>query len=474
MATREDIYAAIKNADAAGDSESVQKLGAYLQTMGAPEKPKESYLDAVKGTGAGMLDAAKQVGAGLVRGAGTIGNAAITIGSLGQMGSYAERKAGMDAGLRELGADTDSVPFKAGKLGGEIAGTAGVGGVLAGGAKAAGAVPEVVNALRTGGFTTGATQRGAMDALAVRTLGGAATGGATVGLASPDDAGTGAAIGAALPGALKVAGAAGNALGGAGQGTAKWLMESALKGTIKAHSKGDVKVAVETLLEHGINPTNAGVAKMQGLVNDLNGKISSAIEKSGAKIDKQKVLNALSRSREKFGAQVDNIDDLAAVERTGENFAKTFPDQIPVQQAQKLKQGTDRVLRDKFGQMGTATVEAQKDLRYGLKEGISEAVPEVAALNAAESRLLRTLKVAERRALMDVNKNPVPLDAALALASGNPVVALGLLANSKAGSKAMLARGINSLSKGSPKLVNALAGPAAYRSLPRAADTGHR
>lgn len=35
MATREDIYAAIRNADKAGDAESVRKLGAYLQTMDA-------------------------------------------------------------------------------------------------------------------------------------------------------------------------------------------------------------------------------------------------------------------------------------------------------------------------------------------------------------------------------------------------------------------------------------------------------
>lgn len=40
MATRADIYKAIKNADAAGDSASVQKLGAYLATM-----PKDAPAD---------------------------------------------------------------------------------------------------------------------------------------------------------------------------------------------------------------------------------------------------------------------------------------------------------------------------------------------------------------------------------------------------------------------------------------------
>lgn len=42
MATREEVYAAIRKADAAGDGDSVRKLGAYLQTMSAPA-PKVDY-----------------------------------------------------------------------------------------------------------------------------------------------------------------------------------------------------------------------------------------------------------------------------------------------------------------------------------------------------------------------------------------------------------------------------------------------
>ena len=136
--------------------------------------------------------------------------------------------------------------------------------------------------------------------------------------------------------------------------------------------------------------------------------------------------------------------------------------------AQSLKQGTDRVLKGKFGEQGSASTEAQKDLRYGLKQGIADAVPEVVPLNAAESRLLSTLKVTERRAMMDANKNPVALDAGLALATGHPAAAAGLVANSTAWTKGMAARGLNSLSGGTPSNLNALAGPAVYRALPRA------
>lgn len=43
----------------------------------------------------------------------------------------------MDAALGQLGAETDSFGYGAGKLAGEIAGTAGAGGVLARGASSA-------------------------------------------------------------------------------------------------------------------------------------------------------------------------------------------------------------------------------------------------------------------------------------------------------------------------------------------------
>ncbi len=449
---------------------------AELEAKAGGVQPEATYGDRLKSNTKALGREVRDVGAGLLRGAGSVGNAIFTLNTMGQIGSYADRAQGMTDALGTLGADTNSAGFKGGKLGGEIAGTAGAGGVLAGGAKAAGAVPEVVNALRTGGFTVGPTQRGAMDALAIRSLGGAATGGATVGLASPDDAGTGAAIGAALPGAMKAVGYAGGKVADGMQAGARGLMESALKGTIKAHQKGDVDTAVQTLLDYGINPTNAGVQKIKGLVGELNDKIADAIKNSGATIDKNKVLNALARSRKTAANQVSPTSDLAAIRGVGDDFAQSFPGPMSVQQAQSLKQGTYRNLAKKYGEQGSATTEAQKDLARGLKDEVAAAVPEVVPLNAAESKLLTTLKVAERRAMMDVNKNPISLDAAFALASGNPVVALGLLANSKAGTKATIARGINALSRAPSKAANALAGPAAYRSLPRAGDldTGHR
>jgi hypothetical protein len=80
---------------------------------------------------------------GLVRGAGSIGAtlmAPIDIGKDALAGkglsleSNRQRRKDMDAGLESLGAQPDSLIYQGGKLTGEIAGTAGVPGLVAKGA----------------------------------------------------------------------------------------------------------------------------------------------------------------------------------------------------------------------------------------------------------------------------------------------------------------------------------------------------
>lgn len=486
MSQQDDLYAALKNADAAGDTEGARKLAAYIQSQGAAPAPApapsrmDAVLDAPVIAAGGLTPRrAFNMGVGALRGAKDV----IDTGAHGLASLYdkvtgsnqadqirAEDKAGTDAYAARFGDNTDA---SIGRVGGQAAITLPVGGVLGQGARLMGAGPKVVNALTSNGFSLGApaaaTTAGRLGDLAIRSGASGLDALVQAGVVDPSHATTAGAIGLALPGAMKVAGVAGSALNDAGQGTAKWLMKSALKGTIKMHSKGDVETAAQTLLDYGINPTNAGVEKIKGLVGELNDKISAAIQNSDAKIDKQKVLNALASSRERFGNQPAPTKDLATIQGVADDFTASHPDEIPIQLAQKLKQGGNRLMRDKYGQLGTAEEAATKDLTRGLKEGIAEAAPEVAPLNAAESRLLTTLKVTERRAMMDVNKNPVGLDAAFALASGHPGAALGLIANSRAYAKAMAARGLNTVSQGGAgTALNALAGPAAYRALPRA------
>lgn len=158
------------------------------------------------------------VAAGALRGAGSIGAtimapvdaAARAMGVQNEFIGRTDRREAMTDALRSIGANPESLAFQAGKVGAEIAGTAGVPGRLAQVAAARGATPALVQALKTGGMAGGN--------LAQRLGAGAVVGGTAAGMANPEEVPTGAAIGAAIPGVAQAAkggvSLAKNALGG--------------------------------------------------------------------------------------------------------------------------------------------------------------------------------------------------------------------------------------------------------------------
>lgn len=126
---------------------------------------------------------------------------------------------------------------------------------------------------------------------------------------------------------------------------------------------------------------------------------------------------------------------------------------LSVQDAQRLKQGTYKVLDKKYGQLGSAETEAQKGLARGLKEQIALAVPEVSPLNAKQSELIKALKVTSRRAMMDDNRNPV----GIAGLSTNPSQLAAMLADRSALLKSLAARGVKAVTpEENNALINAL------------------
>lgn len=203
------------------DGATKEQAFQMLQTQlggASPKTAEPSMMDGIK-QGAGNL------AAGLVRGAGSIGATILAPVDIAKdalagkglsLESNRQRRADMDAGLQSLGAEPDSLLYKTGKLGGEVAGTAGMGGLLANGARAVGAGNALTNAIATGGFKAGTTP--GVGNLLTRAAGGAVTGGASAGLVNPEDATTGAVVGGALPvvasGVVKAAKGVGNKLRG--------------------------------------------------------------------------------------------------------------------------------------------------------------------------------------------------------------------------------------------------------------------
>lgn len=115
-----------------------------------------------------------------------------------------QRRADMDSALQILGAETDSRGYAAGKLGAEIAGTAGVGGLIGKGLSAIPALVKYAPVVQSGGMTLGNAGTGSYLAnLFIRAAGGATNGAATAALIDPKTIGSGAVAGAAMPIAVK-------------------------------------------------------------------------------------------------------------------------------------------------------------------------------------------------------------------------------------------------------------------------------
>lgn len=174
--------------------------------------PQETTLAQDIKQGAGNLLA------GGIRGAGSIGATILSpidalaraVGVENSVIGRKDRRQAMDEALQTMGADPESLLYKGGKLGAEIAGTAGAGGAVAntiGRVAPALANAPVLQAIRTSGMTAGGLQ--GAKGLATRALGGGVTGGVSAGMVDPETAGTGAAIGAALPPSLMALGKAG-------------------------------------------------------------------------------------------------------------------------------------------------------------------------------------------------------------------------------------------------------------------------
>lgn len=233
--------------------------------------------------------------------------------------------------------------------------------------------------------------------------------------------------------------------------TSESLMQSALKPTIAQLRSGQAKTAIDTLLKYGINPTAKGVEQLKEKIGGINEDIAQALEQSQGTVSKQNVLARIGDVYDKFKQQVAPTSDINAIQGVTQDFltsnvGKGPQDVIPVQLAQKLKQGTYKVLAGKYGEAGSAATEAQKALARGLKEEIASEVPQIALLNKEESKLIDTLNVTERRALMDLNKNP----AGLSLLTSNPTKFAAFMADKSALFKSLVARALNRTSDLSP------------------------
>ena len=249
------------------------------------------------------------------------------------------------------------------------------------------------------------------------------------------------------------------------------LMQSALKPTIKQLETGQANTAIQTLLKEDVNPTltktifGKGIDTLQAKVDTLNSQIVDIIKNSKGTVNKSQVVAYLDDLEKNALNNALPAGDLAAIQAARQEFL-SHPllknmEEIPVQLAQKLKVGTYKSLGEKaYGELKSATVESGKTLARGLKDLIGKAEPGVLGLNKESQVLYDTLDVAERRALMEANKDI----AGLSTLSKDMKNQIAMMADRSANFKALLARTIYKAGKTGEKYSGLLGKEIPYTS----------
>lgn len=224
--------------------------------------------------------------------------------------SNRQRRADVDELMQTLGANQKSLPYQAGKLGTEIAGTAGMGGALASGMRAlpgAASIAPLIESVGSGGFRAGGLT--GLSGLGTRVAGGAITGGATAGLVNPEDAKMGAMVGGAVPGAVALAG---NTARGVGRAIRGGEISPEVAGLVqKANSLG-IDIPADRVVNS--KPMNALAASLEymplsgrsGTLEKMQGQLNRAVSRTFGQ-DSDNVTMALRKAQGDLGSKFDSV-----------------------------------------------------------------------------------------------------------------------------------------------------------------------
>jgi hypothetical protein len=233
------------------------------------------------------------------------------------------------------------------------------------------------------------------------------------------------------------------------------IMQSALKPglrtTLAAVKSGEVPPVVRTLLKEGVNVTPGGIDKLNAIITASNDTITEALNSLPTKagtanaILPSAVAERLGPVMKQFANQVNPEGDLNAIESVGKEFMRTSGPTLSATEAQALKQGTYKALKDQaYGTVKGSAIEAQKALARGLKEEVAAEAErhgiDITTPNLREGAAITARDAVAKRVAMVGNRDP----AGLAWLAHNPTTFLLALAERSPIVKSYLARGLYS------------------------------
>jgi len=199
-------------------------------------------------------------------------------------------------------------------------------------------------------------------------------------------------------------------------------------GTGKALTQAERAARIKTGLEIGAVPTEKGLAKVGGLIDEIDNAIQAPITEAagqGKTVNADKVISHLEGIRETFAKQANPKPDLDIIDSTIQGFKDYHGQEIPIDLAQEIKRGTYLQLKGKYGRLGSAGIEAEKGLARGLKEEIYSTLeqehPELKSLGQKEGAYLALNQSLENAVKRIQNRDIVGIGTPIATSAGKLV-----------------------------------------------------
>lgn len=169
---------------------------------------------------------------------------------------------------------------------------------------------------------------------------------------------------------------------------------------------------ITTGLDEAILPTEKGLHKLWGRINDTNKAISDNIvdaARKGEKINADMVVGKLDDLRSFYKNTLNPAPFLDEIDDIEKTFRDAHGSKIPIDKAQKIKQNTYVLLKKHYGELKNLNIEAQKTLARGIKEEIAKLHPEINTLNKTDSALMSLEESIERATARIRNRDLIGL-----------------------------------------------------------------
>lgn len=263
------------------------------------------------------------------------------------------------------------------------------------------------------------------------------------------------------------------------------LAQSALKPGLRSIIK-DVRAGkavpdvVRAMIKEGVNPTPAGISKVNAFIEATNDEIYDAVSSlKGETISPSKVAGRVDRTERAARGQAVPLEDTKIVQGNRDQFLNhemttkrgqigtqsvpstilgadgkaAFTTQVPVMgrvpknmtplEAHEMKVDTYRSLQSKnYGDLKSVDIESQKALALGLKEEVAHAAAEagvdITKLNAREGMLIELKEAMAKRVALAGNRDPV----SVAWLAQHPLMGIMYVVEKSPAVKSMLARGL--------------------------------